>query len=1280
MRNIVRIGILIFLLRIPISLFSQDNIMTHDGGLEIPPSPNSMALIKSVERPASLATGTYEVFIPLVDMQEVNGLVGLAYHATGLKVKEKNSSVGLGWSLKAGGLITRYVRGLPDDQENGYLSQSQTTRSIIEKEIDDMTDSNFNGVLENFENRNADGEPDIFYYHFGDYKGKFVLKGDGEVVMIPKNNLKVSYKSSSFGITSFTIVTPNGANYVFDVKEKTTYILSGTLEKSYTSTWHLSSIGTVNEVSTIFEYMAYGSDEMEDHLASEASWYNHSGSYVSLKKNIKYKHSHLRLQRIAGSGNSVYISYNSSILKDFYGTIKRITHRKGRNELKKYEFDYSYFTNTNPAVDEKYRKRIRLDQIRNIEDENTYTYILSYNNTPLPPTNSYEKDFWGYYNGNGATSLLPKLWYHNYAVTVFDPGRTADISGVDRASNVTYTTAGMLTKMESPQGGVTEFTFEPNDFTLNGSVQQGGGLRISSIKQYDKKTPADYKVKSFSYRLNDVANTSSGLLTSLPQHSVIMKQNPFSDSYPNSTNLRYLTYRYARDIEVISARNGYPVYYTEVKVSQPGKGHSVSKFEMPIVYTDWTADNMGYPDLYTSAKSRTIFNTLSDGERYAMVYQKGFALANSVAYDWNLPLLTDLSEFTDNGTIVSSKIFEYYPIELLDKVHALHVLPKIEFTKLEDTGGGGPGGLDGGLDGGPNPGGFFSFTIKRTLNHNAEKYYYLSTWKQLKKKTETIYNTDNANGVTSVEEYAYNSDRFRLMNQIKSIDSKGIERYTKFVFPLDQRFDYDDGGLLEQYEQELLDCIELNGAGFTEPNEDGLQEPSGVVYEDTENSCWQTYENKKAQLGLNSYPDSKAIQTLRERHMINTPIERYEYFKFGTKQQVTVANFYTYQEIANHSVVPLAEYVIDYPVDFSSFQTVSMNSSWLLSKDSHYRKVKSFESYSDQGKLQQYRLEDNIPISTLWSGDGKYALLEGVNATFDQIKNNADEAGDAALRQSLPMARIKRYKHHDAHGLIAETDYRGRYTYYLYNKFGRMLATKDHDYNLQKVFYHHGAGQSNDSYYFDSTTSPDGNGFGEMKVYVADTTVMTWNASITIYGFVNSYQYEVKYGDGTSEWVTDGKIYHKYSSPGIKNIEVSVYNGSDKLWDLYTSTYVKNGSSMRVDFNYFYTENGQNNPFDLGNCSGTCFVDGSYKIEISPKYGSGEYTVKWEIDFSPKELNEPHSPYSNFQEIIATGETSAKSFIDEGRYTIKCTITDGYSSPIVKDFIIEMDRGVSGGN
>src|ERR1700716_3943068 len=87
----------------------------------IPPSPTAASLGKYGEIPVGKYTGIPEINIPLYEITEgdIKVPISLSYHASGVKVEENASWVGLGWSLNAGGAITRSVRGKPD--ELGYL-------------------------------------------------------------------------------------------------------------------------------------------------------------------------------------------------------------------------------------------------------------------------------------------------------------------------------------------------------------------------------------------------------------------------------------------------------------------------------------------------------------------------------------------------------------------------------------------------------------------------------------------------------------------------------------------------------------------------------------------------------------------------------------------------------------------------------------------------------------------------------------------------------------------------------------------------------------------------------------------------------------------------------------------------------------------------------------------------------------------------------------------------------------------------------------------------------
>lgn len=100
--------------------FSQTNSIL-DNQTIIGPSPIASSLGKYVDNPVSYFTGTPEISFPLGVVAEKDFIlpISLSYHSGGIKVDETPSNIGSGWSLNAGGLITRVVKDQPDDKRKG---------------------------------------------------------------------------------------------------------------------------------------------------------------------------------------------------------------------------------------------------------------------------------------------------------------------------------------------------------------------------------------------------------------------------------------------------------------------------------------------------------------------------------------------------------------------------------------------------------------------------------------------------------------------------------------------------------------------------------------------------------------------------------------------------------------------------------------------------------------------------------------------------------------------------------------------------------------------------------------------------------------------------------------------------------------------------------------------------------------------------------------------------------------------------------------------------------
>lgn len=190
------------------------------------PPPTATSLGKYGDIPVSYYTGVPSVGIPIYTT--IDGPVGLAvslsYHAGGMKVGEPASWVGLGWSLQAGGVITRTVQGKEDERVDGYF----TTGATLAVDANGCVAAPPTYSYSNFRTGTADGEPDIFSFSIGGYSGKFYFEADKtndavvnpKIILVPKQDVRVEYvldgsASNIARLKIFTIITPDGTRYQF---------------------------------------------------------------------------------------------------------------------------------------------------------------------------------------------------------------------------------------------------------------------------------------------------------------------------------------------------------------------------------------------------------------------------------------------------------------------------------------------------------------------------------------------------------------------------------------------------------------------------------------------------------------------------------------------------------------------------------------------------------------------------------------------------------------------------------------------------------------------------------------------------------------------------------------------------------------------------------------------------------------------------------------------------------------------------------------------------------
>ncbi len=462
------------------------------------PSPEALGITKVADVPVDLATGQVNISIPLYTIQtgKLTLPVSLSYDASGIRVEQEAGEVGLGWSLQAGGAITRRIRDKDDYQTS--ISYHGLGGDLWDSHIPDPiypTMAEYDIAYKVASLNTADGQPDLYMYNAVGLTGKFINTGTANgIKLIPRRNVAVAG-----GYNSWAIIDERGYNYQFGDENNDIYYETNNLRtlassvggnadnaQMFRMAWYLKQITDAEKVNSInFEYQKTHL-EYDNGRTQTQIYENGNFDYFSTDHLIDAAESRT-IQRTDGSVIKK-ISFNE-------GTIEFINSMNNREDLlisptpaqprlesiivknrdgdiiKKINFGYSYFVApniTNPTLKDK---RLRLDFVT-IENGNlpAEKYTFSYSNILPPSKKSFAQDHWGYYNGkDGNSTLIPSYSFLNHSF--FSPmpdllncstSKTM-FNGAYRETDAEKVKAGVLTKIQYPTGGTVSFDFECHD-------------------------------------------------------------------------------------------------------------------------------------------------------------------------------------------------------------------------------------------------------------------------------------------------------------------------------------------------------------------------------------------------------------------------------------------------------------------------------------------------------------------------------------------------------------------------------------------------------------------------------------------------------------------------------------------------------------------------------------------------------------------------------------------------------------------------------------------------
>lgn len=497
-------------------MYAQDEPASPINDNVIPPSTDAASLGEFGLTPPSYQVGAANISVPIYTIQgrEVSVPIALSYDSKGIKVEDIAGSVGLGWSLNAGGVISRSVLGVADEDAKGYFNRYEAWLEVKDDEYG-INPSPKPGEPEFYQDSEkywfqyklATGEwdliPDSYSFNFGGYSGSITFKYDTAAnqslpiaptaaansnfpftpIVSPQQDIKVIPPINMGGTTETTntwkIITPNGVEYIFSDRER----IFTTNGEWITSAWYLSEIKAPSGEKVTFEYntrpagfKSYTAQKYTTTVlnrltdqepcilppvySTTAGGYGDPDVYeVKQLRTISY-----RPDASTGSRNlGILFDYNESFRQDLPVDYLEIPN------LWKIELDfggstryfllnYSNFGDDWGSTDNT-GKRLQLKSAGFYEFENNVYNPVSlhkfeYNDTELPVLGSMS-DHWGYANaGPNQVSFIPTL--PPGAEDVYETGAAT----ANREPDANKSLLGLISKVTYPTGGSTTYNFE----------------------------------------------------------------------------------------------------------------------------------------------------------------------------------------------------------------------------------------------------------------------------------------------------------------------------------------------------------------------------------------------------------------------------------------------------------------------------------------------------------------------------------------------------------------------------------------------------------------------------------------------------------------------------------------------------------------------------------------------------------------------------------------------------------------------------------------------------
>jgi len=1060
----------------------------------MPPSPTAASLGKYGDIPVSLYTGTPTISIPIGEVkgQQVSLPISLSYHASGVKVEEVASWVGLGWSLNAGGVITRTVKGLPDEHGNGYSGYNRIGKKVLE-----YNNRRYNAAQKyEFERNVAEGiwdaEPDMFFFNFAGRSGKMVFDADGKPVLIPAQKMKVEGQID--GTDGFTITTEDGTQYVFATTETSHRIDQCDFDPlpSHVSSWYLSLVKAPGGEMIILSYTP--ARVFQEIVPTETAYRLTTpnptcGPIPNYSCKTILETQAQRLTQIACNGTVVAFKANTPrtdlplLSNDKLLDNIEIWHNNVL--VNKFALSYGLFGCNRPRLD-------RVQELGKANAPKPAYQLTYYQPEQVPCITSKAQDHWGYINNNFAATLVPKGGFYNTL------GTYIPLPGADRSPHEEKGKTGILTRMTYPTGGYTDFEYEGHNYGYLGTQLVNDPI-LTPAQAFVQADPSSSGLVTMDFTVgwehlvtvNYAVNITQefGLVPDNGEYVRLYKTSsegkPFSlvRSFSNGRHIEeeWLippgTYRIAAYSENPATTTGIGVAYQRLdgftKIARAGglriktttdydginSGNNVVRryeYRMQTQSDRSSGVLMAKPE-YEYDYTRLI-NVGSSGvheidciyhTRTALSHHLGTAQGSHIGYRQVSVLQGNngKSVYTFLSAVESSDAISFgYPFAIgtsYDFQRGLQIqaadfrqqgsqywpLKRVRTQHTFDEKPTNYRSVSGIKIGYVKK----SLLVSKDLNtFSVQPYDHISSWVYPSKTIEQVYDqTDTTRSRISQTNYYYDNPTHLQLTRTQTTNSQGHHLVSILKYPLD----------------------------FSIPS------PSGSA--------------------------ATALKAMQSKHMISPVIEKQTWRKrSATDSTLIAAELTQYKLLSSGNVVPDTLLTLKATLPLrrnttttqttTSFSPLRVNASGVLEREGKYKKRLQHEQYDAKGNIRQVRRTDDVPTTYLWGYNDTYPIAEVKNATYAEVEAvltpavvaqlaGASPGSDAQVRQALQVlrtdvrlknAQVTTYTYQPLVGISSATDAAGVTTYYEYDELLRLKRVKDQDGNIVKHQVYHYKGQT----------------------------------------------------------------------------------------------------------------------------------------------------------------------------------------------------------------------------